>query len=274
MKRAFWGVLGGALIAAGVVTAQVMPDNPFGGGSGVAASLACLLTGGADCTMTGAMVSNTAAGTNASYTETGVDRSSASAETWTATNSGAGALTLTTDALSIAAGAFAVSSAGALTTTQTIKSSAVAVDFTTGTNEDLALTPNGTGKVVVPTLKTTVTEFSLYSARVAATFTAGASVLGGWVYPQPVTVTRMVALASTSVGTGSAVFTVSDGTNTCTCTFACPLSNTTPTSFACVNGAGTGCVYAANAAIKTSYTTGCTTTQPTFTGVAVYGLFQ
>lgn len=48
-------------------------------------------------TITGALVFNTGAGTDASVSESGVDRSSASAETFNVQNSGAGAMTLQVD---------------------------------------------------------------------------------------------------------------------------------------------------------------------------------
>jgi hypothetical protein len=177
--------------------------------------------------------------------------------------------------------ATAITATGTLasvTTSGTITSSGVATDVACGAGETWTNSCTNatftTGKVTVPTLATTVSEYSLYSARVAATFSAGTSVLGGWMLPQAHTVTRMTSRATTSVGTGSAVFTASDGANTCTCTFACPLSATATTSYACTNGAGTGCSYAANASVSVTYTTGCTTTQPTFVGVAVYGLYN
>ncbi len=56
-----------------------------------------------------------------------------------------------------------------------------------------------------------------------------------------------------SGGSTNAVFQISDGTNTCTCSYAC---NATQGSkiITCANGAGTGCAYAASASLTYSYT--------------------
>lgn len=97
------------------------------------------------------------------------------------------------------------------------------------------------------------------------------------------TVTAVTGLVSVVSGGGAAntVWTITDGTNTCTATFTCNTSAITGTAntgakrVATANGAGTGCVYPASAALTISVTTaGCTTTQPTFRNVDVVGKWQ
>lgn len=75
---------------------------------------------------------------------------------------------------------------------------------------------------------------------------------GGMTLPaHPFTVTDIAYYIRTQ-GTGGSTnntFQVTDGTNTCTCTFAC--NQATGSQIAsCSNGAGTGCVYAASAALQ------------------------
>lgn len=79
-------------------------------------------------------------------------------------------------------------------------------------------------------------------------------------------------------GAGSSVVTLTDGTNTCTATFACTGSGLTATGdagakrVATANGAGSGCAFPAGARITASVTTaGCTTTQPSFTNMDFIG---
>jgi hypothetical protein len=66
-------------------------------------------------------------------------------------------------------------------------------------------------------------------------------------------------------GAGSTVYTITDGTNTCTASFLCTVTAVAGSYRAtAANGAGTGCSYAPGATLTASITTGtCTTTQPT-----------
>jgi hypothetical protein len=73
---------------------------------------------------------------------------------------------------------------------------------------------------------------------------------GGTLPARPATVTNIAyyVRASGTGGTTNNTFQISDGTNTCNCTFAC--NQATGSQFAaCTNGAGTGCVYASSAAL-------------------------
>ena len=62
----------------------------------------CQVSGGAACTMTGTLVSNTAGGTDSAFSEGGIDRASGVAETFNVENSGAGAVTLQQDGVAVA----------------------------------------------------------------------------------------------------------------------------------------------------------------------------
>lgn len=85
---------------------------------------------------------------------------------------------------------------------------------------------------------------------------ATATTYGGGVLPaRAFTVTGIKYRVRTagSGGTTNAVFQVSDGTNTCTCSYACNATQGSKLT-ACANGAGTGCVYAASATLTYSFT--------------------
>lgn len=151
-----------------------------GAGSGLDADLLdalhaaafCQIAGGAACTMTGTTIWNTGAGTDAEMSEDGLDRSSAGAEVFNVQNSGAGSMTLqcsgntvwhagndgtgsgldadTVDAVHAAAICQVAGGAACTMLGQTIYSG-VATDITTGTDEDLTVSPNGTGVLSVTT---------------------------------------------------------------------------------------------------------------------------
>lgn len=74
-------------------------------------------------------------------------------------------------------------------------------------------------------------------------------------------------------GAGTTIVTVTDGTNTCTITLLCTVTNTAGAKRAtAANGAGNGCCYAGGAALTASVTGGtCTTTQPTFKNFDIVG---
>ncbi len=110
------------------------------------------------------------------------------------------------------------------------------------------------------------TEFTAFVAAPNGLLTVVA--LGGTVLgPKAFTITGVAPFVATQALSTAAttVFTISDGTNTCTATFTCDgtgvqsFQGAGPKRAATVNGAGTGCVYAASAAITLSVTTqGCT----------------
>lgn len=116
-------------------------------------------------------------------------------------------------------------------------------DFITSNGTNLIIgTGSGAGYVAsaVPVI------FPVYVNSIIAATTYGGSKLPA----HAVTVTDIGynVRAAGIGGTTNNTFTISDGANTCTCTFAC---NQAPGSqiAACSNGAGTGCVYAASAAL-------------------------
>lgn len=258
-RNVFWLALAGALCALTVATAQI-PGAPFNVGGGVAAGLSCLLTGGADCTMTGTVVLNTAAGTNAALSETGVDRASGSAETFLVTNSGAGENTLTPDALNVV---------GSTTFGGTATHNGVATDVACGAGETWTNSCTNatfsTGKVTVPTLATTTSTFQygvgyaggIQTFNTSATFFGSSALL--WhsrVTSQAIVIAQAEMNVASNTGTGSVVVTITDGTNTCTATFACG-SGPGVKSATVANGAGNGCSYAAGVSLTGSITTGC-----------------
>lgn len=113
-------------------------------------------------------------------------------------------------------------------------------------------------------------EYPLWSAWPNAAM-ASSTKTGGFVTGPATTLTRATVNVTSAGGggAGNTTITVTDGTNTCTFTFLCTVTNATGAfSIAAVNGSGTGCVYAAGAALSASVTTGsCTTTQPTISNV-------
>ncbi len=131
---------------------------------------------------------------------------------------------------------------------------------------------NATEKIIIP--------WWFNAAAATGTCPAtGTGCVGHTVGAHPVTITAVTGYVSVASGGGAAntVITITDGTNTCTATFACnTVTNTTGTKrVATVNGAGTGCVYAASAALSAYVSTaGCTTTQPTFRNIDIVGKQQ
>lgn len=106
--------------------------------------------------------------------------------------------------------------------------------------------------------------------------------MGGARVSQAYTVTgltKYVSVASTATAANT-VWTVSDGTNTCTITFPCNTTGVggtqdTGTKFvAAANGAGTGCVYAANANLTLAVTTQGCATAATVKNATVLGKWQ
>lgn len=165
--------------------------------------------------------------------------------------------------------------AGAVTANGTVTHNGVATDVACGAGETWTNTcanaTFSTGKVTVPTLATTVSDF-LAAARsdtAGLAMSTGGAVLATIVPAQSITVTRVVLSVVSGAGTGSQIITFTDGTNTCTCTVACPY---TTASVSCVAGAGTGCTYAPAAVVTATVTTQCTTSQPTARSIATFAL--
>lgn len=146
----------------------------------------------------------------------------------------------------------------------------------------MSLKNNGTAKFSVQQdgYVASAAPITLTSAYLGAagTLLATGTVYGGHVVNKPFTVTDVtmyVGTASTAT-VANTVFTITDGTNTCTATFACNTStNTTGAKTAATaNGAGTGCVYAASAALSFSVTTQGCATAATVKNIDVVGKWQ
>ncbi len=125
------------------------------------------------------------------------------------------------------------------------------------------------------------TEFTSFS--VAPNALLAATALGGHIIgPKAFTVTGISPFVATQAVTTAAslVFTITDGTNTCTGTFTCDgtgiasLQGTGPKRVATANGAGTGCVYAASAALTLSVSTQGCGTAPIVNNIDVVGKWQ
>jgi hypothetical protein len=140
-----------------------------------------------------------------------------------------------------------------------------------------------TGLLSSPTEHTLSTWYFNAAAATGSCPATGTGCIGHRLPAQAFTVTGITGFASVASGGGAAntVITVTDGTNTCTVTIPCNSAPPAGTSaaglvrVAGVNGAGTGCVYAANASLTYSVTTaGCTATQPTFKNLDLVGKWQ
>ena len=148
MNRSLPSFIGALLVAGLFAGGAAAIGSSFGGGAGgVAASLACLLTGGGDCTVNGddakGVILDPSAGTSAELEAAGINKNSASTETFAFTNSGAGVMNVSVDGqCSAATAAF-----GATTLTGTLTHSGASPDATTAGNEDWRVTSAGTGSV-------------------------------------------------------------------------------------------------------------------------------
>ncbi len=125
------------------------------------------------------------------------------------------------------------------------------------------------------------TEYVAFSVSPNALLAATA--LGGAIVgPQAFTVTGISPFVATQAVTTAAtlIFTITDGTNTCTGTFTCDgtgiasLQGTGPKRVTTANGAGTGCVYAASSALTLSVTTQGCGTAPIVNNITVVGKWQ
>ncbi len=125
------------------------------------------------------------------------------------------------------------------------------------------------------------TEYVAFS--VSPNSLLAATALGGAIVgPQAFTVTGISPFVATQAVTTAAtlIFTITDGTNTCTGTFTCDgtgiasLQGTGPKRVTTANGAGTGCVYAASAALTLSVSTQGCGTAPIVNNINVVGKWQ
>lgn len=136
------------------------------------------------------------------------------------------------------------------------------------THAFVCLTPPGSDPL-------TITSAS--SGFGAGTLLATGIVFGGHQVTQAATITNVsiyVSVASSSTA-ATDVITITDGTNTCTATFNCTgtMDSSGAKNVATANGAGTGCVYAANAKLTYSATTQGCVTPPTVKNIDIIGDF-
>jgi hypothetical protein len=122
------------------------------------------------------------------------------------------------------------------------------------------------------------TLFSWSTNAVPAT----SSTTGGHVLPGSrfaLTGVSMHVMTAAS-GTGNFVLTMTDGTNTCVATFACAgtavtqVGGTGAKRVTPADGAGTGCVYAPNAALTVSVSSGCSVSNPGIRNINFLGVFR
>lgn len=114
---------------------------------------------------------------------------------------------------------------------------------------------------------------SVYVNNVIAALTYG----GGTLPARALTVTNVSWNVRTAGSGGSTnnTFQISDGTNTCNCTMACNQSTGSKIA-SCSNGAGTGCVYAASAALTYAFSAlgDCTVPMDVLGNMTVWGKWQ
>lgn len=107
---------------------------------------------------------------------------------------------------------------------------------------------------------------------------AAATDLGGYKASRPLTVVEVSGKVSVigGGGAGTTVINISDGTNSCTATFACTdTASLGVKQAAMVAGVGTGCSFAPGALLSAAVSSaGCTTTQPTFINLNVVAKFR
>lgn len=132
-----------------------------------------------------------------------------------------------------------------------------------------------TGAVSFAGLEKDLSQKPMFSSRMPAGALVASTVYGGAVAPQAWTVTSVRGYTSVSGGTGTGKWQITDGTNTCDCSFTCNAA-AGPFTNACTNNAGTGCVFASAASLSLVWgtTSACTTTQPTLINADVYGNWQ
>lgn len=133
------------------------------------------------------------------------------------------------------------------------------------------------GNVSTPAYVVSATPFTLadiYVNNIPLLFTYGGGTLPARAFT--VQAVRFYVRTAGSGGTTNATFQTSDGTNTCNCSYACNQATGSKRA-ACVNGAGTGCVYAASAALTYAFTAvgDCAATSADLGGnVSVEGIWQ
>jgi hypothetical protein len=109
---------------------------------------------------------------------------------------------------------------------------------------------------------------------------AGGTVLGSTSLPDSRGFTIQTAeihvYGASGGGAGNTVLTWTDGTNSCTGTWACTATNSTGNKQGALAGtAGSGCTFPAAAVVSASVTTaGCTTTQPSVRNLLAWGVYR
>ncbi len=90
--------------------------------------------------------------------------------------------------------------------------------------------------------------------------------------------TSINGLTSTTnvASTGTAKWLITDGTNTCTCTYDCTTAANAAYASPCTNVAGTGCTYAAAVTVVIDWgsVAACTTNQPTLLNATPYAQYH
>lgn len=132
------------------------------------------------------------------------------------------------------------------------------------------------GYLTSPAYIASATPFTL--SDVYVNNTVAALTYGGAALPARAFTVTDIGYSVRAAGTGGSTnntFRVSDGTNTCLCTFACSITTGSKIA-ACANGAGTGCVFAASAALTYGFSAVGDCTGPTdlLGNVSVRGKWQ
>lgn len=143
-------------------------------------------------------------------------------------------------------------------------------DFCTSNGSYITCGVNSVGYIASGTPETIA---SVYVNNVIAPFTYG----GGTLPARAHTITDISWNVRTAgaIGSTNNTFQISDGTNTCNCTMAC--NQTSGSKIAsCANGAGTGCVYAASAALTYSFSAlgDCVQPMDVLGNMTVWGKWQ
>lgn len=140
------------------------------------------------------------------------------------------------------------------------------------------LTSNGTDMFVGGGAGYLASAIPVVLGSVYVNTTINAFTYGGGTLPAHAATVTDIAFNIRTVGSGGTTnntFQVSDGTNTCNCTFACNATIGSKIA-ACANGAGTGCVYAASAALTYGFNSvgDCTVSTDILGNIDVRGKWQ
>ncbi len=273
-------VAGPTLVGGGVGSSIVLNPGPLQvGGAGISSDAGLILTGGS-----GGITTNVGSTGNNNMIKN--DNVNFTGMTQFDTGQSLVLYSNSFPSLKVGVGNAGVSSP--YTFTSTIASGSVAFQSETGAKTCLG--SSAVGCLTYETANTSVnstvaiaspTEFTSFTVAPNALLTA--ITFGGTITAaKPFTVTGVtlyVSVQSTSTAANT-VFTITDGTNTCTATFTC--NSTGIASFQGVgakrvttaNGAGTGCVYAASTPLTIAVTTQGCATAATVTNINVVGKWQ